>query len=750
MDSPVRKMQKRNDYNRHKLLRKIKRQRRAQVEQQKVAAEKELKRRLRVTPPKFGDGKEPTLLDADKVRMNEQGLFQDEAGNIVGDSVVLPELTVRPTTPQTNDDSYYQHWLMRQADRGGRNMSANDRDAYDKMMRRIAQQNEMRNFVGFDGTVYQHGNGALEQAYPEFDIMTIGRQLYTDGLFDILSKSVPKNVYKKPEMSLLQQELRPGFVPQPNAPAWQFEQMPGFQIKSLMSGSKLEGQISKTGSISTKNLQQWINRSDTPPIDKDLLSSVLKQHVGDESIDYNTLRREVQELIPKYKAVPQSNYADYGMRRLGYKYTNSSGEQDMYDEMSNYLLDNHLDELQKNGYKFSDSGWKSLDIIDPQGRPITIDELRDLFLEYNKGLNYPKLETFTFESPGIPGNNKHYPGNPIGHSRTFTTREDPDILHVLESQSDWAQNKGWEKIQQYADSTEPDNMIATLQQDINQRRSLLRRTMDSLGTESPYTQQLSDNIFRLEQLLADAKRKATGQIPHVQQYIGKNFQARQIQENLMRAASKGQSRMRYPTPETAAKIEGYSKQISIPEDRMNAVYEIENKYAGLEAQLSEERPQWYVDEIERERADMYFADQPIPMGPDGNGWTFDIEADAQQLIKDIERSKQWDMSEQGKLFVDKLRKLQHDKQLELNKLYTENYAPEHQTILKKYSDFPKQFQKLFGKDKEIRTVTDGKGNTWYEVDVPRNVRNHTVEMQFDKGKSPMFRRAIIRKPIFVK
>ena len=94
MDSPVRKMQKRNDYNRHKLLRKIKRQRRAQIEQQKVAAEKELKRRLRVTPPKFGDGKEPTLLDADKVRMNEQGLFQDEAGNIVGDSVVLPEFVV--------------------------------------------------------------------------------------------------------------------------------------------------------------------------------------------------------------------------------------------------------------------------------------------------------------------------------------------------------------------------------------------------------------------------------------------------------------------------------------------------------------------------------------------------------------------------------------------------------------------------------------------------------------------------------
>lgn len=53
MDSPVRKMQKRNDYNRHKLLRKIKRQRKAQVRQQMVSAEKELKRKLRVTPPRL-------------------------------------------------------------------------------------------------------------------------------------------------------------------------------------------------------------------------------------------------------------------------------------------------------------------------------------------------------------------------------------------------------------------------------------------------------------------------------------------------------------------------------------------------------------------------------------------------------------------------------------------------------------------------------------------------------------------------
>lgn len=57
MESPVRKMQKRNDYNRHKLFRKIKRRRKAQAEQQSKAAEKELKKRLKWTAPKFEDGK---------------------------------------------------------------------------------------------------------------------------------------------------------------------------------------------------------------------------------------------------------------------------------------------------------------------------------------------------------------------------------------------------------------------------------------------------------------------------------------------------------------------------------------------------------------------------------------------------------------------------------------------------------------------------------------------------------------------
>lgn len=47
MESPKRKMQKRNDYQRHKLFRKIKRRRKAQAEAEQQVAEKQLKKKLK-------------------------------------------------------------------------------------------------------------------------------------------------------------------------------------------------------------------------------------------------------------------------------------------------------------------------------------------------------------------------------------------------------------------------------------------------------------------------------------------------------------------------------------------------------------------------------------------------------------------------------------------------------------------------------------------------------------------------------
>ena len=56
IESPKRKMQKKNDYQRHKLFRKIKRRRKAQSEAEQQIAEKQLRKKLKL--PKFRGGKD--------------------------------------------------------------------------------------------------------------------------------------------------------------------------------------------------------------------------------------------------------------------------------------------------------------------------------------------------------------------------------------------------------------------------------------------------------------------------------------------------------------------------------------------------------------------------------------------------------------------------------------------------------------------------------------------------------------------
>ena len=56
MESPKRKLQKKNDYQLHKLFRKIKRRRKAQAEADQQVAMKQLRKKLKI--PKFGSGKD--------------------------------------------------------------------------------------------------------------------------------------------------------------------------------------------------------------------------------------------------------------------------------------------------------------------------------------------------------------------------------------------------------------------------------------------------------------------------------------------------------------------------------------------------------------------------------------------------------------------------------------------------------------------------------------------------------------------
>jgi hypothetical protein len=77
-----------------------------------------------------------------------------------------------------------------------------------------------------------------------------------------------------------------------------------------------------------------------------------------------------------------------------------------------------------------------------------------------------------------------------------------------------------------------------------------------------------------------------------------------------------------------------------------------------------------------------------------------------------------------------------------NKGVTTYYEPEYQTILKKYDEQPKLIKKLF--NKEAKIVKDGKGNTWYEFDIPKNFKIGKGEIKaFRYGGAKNFNDGII-------
>ena len=92
IESPKRKMQKKNDYQRHKLFRKIKRRRKAQTEAEQQIAEKQLRKKLKL--PKFGNGKTREVYTSD-IHFNDDNSAGgvDRYGNKF-DFIELPETVV--------------------------------------------------------------------------------------------------------------------------------------------------------------------------------------------------------------------------------------------------------------------------------------------------------------------------------------------------------------------------------------------------------------------------------------------------------------------------------------------------------------------------------------------------------------------------------------------------------------------------------------------------------------------------------
>ena len=390
-------------------------------------------------------------------------------------------------------------------------------------------------------------------------------------------------------------------------PKWHVANYPGYQLKGLMKGSQLEKQLSKNGTISINQLNAYFNKASQ--LEREVANKVLaEKFAGQKTIDYNQFKKAVQDELVTYNR----NY----------------NAQSMIPTMT-------TEKMMAYGGDRLGIIKDFKDIPDGTGGLVTTwtEELPVLFKQ------------FTFETPKISiGNRKHYSGQPIGHTRTFTNQQEPQILHVMESQSDWAQKSlGLTKAEKTA----------------------IQNIDEQLKTGTPTGFSTLEELQVQKQAILDRASQRTQGISYQSQHLHDNYLQRQLQENLRYAAENGQTKMRYPTSETAAKIEGYQK---VNHTQLN---ELSNQQMKLGEQFENGEISW--EEYDK-------------------------------IIDAINKQKR--------------------------ELFGKEYDPKHQTILKKYSDFPKLFQKLF-KDQKVRTVTDAKGNTWYEVDVPKGYLSR--EWQFKQG-----------------
>lgn len=424
-----------------------------------------------------------------------------------------------------------------------------------------------------------------------------------------------------------------------NYRAWKADPNPaGWQLKPLMAGSKLERQLSKDGTIAVSNLRNGIK--DASGVEKQIIEKVLSEKfAGQTKVNYTDLKHAVQEELPIYNHDSTHGYESYGINRLGY-------DQDTYVRGSITFGD-----LERNfPGRFVTSRDPLFKITDTQtGKILKTQEDLDEYVDLLNNNNRIQLDTYTFSSPRIPhGNNRHYSQNTLGHSRTYTSKEEPDVMHVMESQSDWGQ--------QY-------------------------KRLHQEGTADA-------ELERVYERLNDKTHS---------EYLANNWEPRQIQENMMHAANKGLTKMRYPTSDTAAKIEGYSKRFGTRREMTQA--ELDEYHS-----LSE-----FVNKAGKDR----------PKLTRGNRENMD-EVIKQRDAWDVQHPE-WVQANRRLGEINNTIAENNGRRILIYDQASSNYSPEHQTILRKYAEFPKKFKKIY-KNSEVREVTDSKGNTWYEVDVPKDLR----------------------------
>lgn len=346
--------------------------------------------------------------------------------------------------------------------------------------------------------------------------------------------------------------------------AWAVKPLPGLHLKSTMDNGAISNIIEpKTGLINTEQALAIINK-ESGGAEK---VALIRQQLGDNipnKIDYNDFRSATQEsLIPLEVKINPDGSSDYGLENIGY------------------------------------DPWK---------------------IEH---------EALTISNRNQFGTGSSMHGNPddtLGHVHFLKDADNPNTLTITQIQSDAFQG-----------NSKHDRLLGQTKEQLqkslslNKKHAEAQRKLHDLAVQDPDSrvwtypdgQQLTNNAYKKVmdgQNNWNKMQQASIDNYSQKQLLGKNHEERYLQEVVNYAGANGNNKIRIPTMETAAKVQGFN-------------------------------------------------DMQKNMG-----------------------------------------------------------------VLKKYKNQPKTIKKLYGQD--VITVTDSKGNTWYEFDIPESFKSETGEIKaFKEGGS---------------
>lgn len=563
----------------------------------------------------------------DLYRIEEQGaktFAQLSVENKIPKVFNTPEVLAR----KANEEKHFGQWFTNNID--DINWYAKDREFTNPQIYHVqVPESKLKSFKEFDESLSR----AKDREFILPNSVKNSGKIY-NGL-DEFNQSV-KGLSKEEQLSKLNT-----FVKE-TPKSVEYNPSNNLTLKSIEDGSPLEKSLSKNGEININTLQAHINNNATSKADKHILQKVVDNHFPNKtSINYNELKNKVSdELVELNKTdLPQGNMENYGLDRIGFPNNTSASftgkvpqhYQDIYNNInnSNTFYKGHdnkywFDKLSMDkGFNTKEEGIKWLESQ----------------MAHNKQMN--KTITFSNEEKFGRGSSDHFNENTLGHSRVFVSPEEPNVFHVLESQSDFYQKNKLKPL----DIEKHQKSLQRMEELQNRNKSVLEK-MQKEGVDEAGIPVQDYQIKQFEDLVKGQESNNNmkrGDIANFNQKIllGDKHQERLLQENLDYAAKNGQSKLRYPTSETAAKIQGYKKlQTEVP-------IVGENELA------------------------------PPP-----------------ELV---------DMNTNTSYFNGN------------------DYLPEHKTILKKYSEYPKMVKKTLGLD--VKEVKDVKGNTWYELDIPKSFKD---------------------------